>query len=114
MGTAGLTESAAKELGYEVVSASAEGPNRHPGIMPGATPTKVKLVFEANSQVILGGQIRGGDAVGEMINIVAACVQRRMTAEDIATFQIGTHPALTASPISYHLVKAAEIALTQM
>ncbi len=114
MGTAGLTESAAKELGYKVVSASAEGPNRHPGNMPGATQTKVKLVFEANSQVILGGQIRGGDAVGEMINIVAAYVQRRMTAENIATFQIGTHPALTASPIAYHLVKAAEIALTRM
>ncbi len=114
MGAAGLTESMAKELGYQVVCASIEGPNRHPGKMPGAAATKVKLVFEANSQVILGGQIRGGDTVGEMINIVAACVQKRMTAEDIATFQMGTHPALTASPIAYPLVSAAEIAIGQM
>lgn len=114
MGTAGLTESMAKELGYEVVCANVEGPNRHPGSMPNAANTKVKLVFEANSQVILGGQIRGGDTIGEMINIVAAGVQRRMTAEEIATFQMGTHPALNASPIAYPLVNAAELALVQM
>jgi pyruvate/2-oxoglutarate dehydrogenase complex dihydrolipoamide dehydrogenase (E3) component len=114
MGTAGLTESMAQDLGYQVVSASIEGPNRHPGIMPGAAQTKVKLVFEKNSQVIVGGQIRGGETVGEMINIVAACVQKRMTAEDIATFQMGTHPALTASPIAYPLVNAAELAIGKM
>ena len=114
MGTAGLTETMAKKLGYQVVCATVEGPNRHPGIMPGAAKTKVKLVFEYNSQVLLGGQVRGSDTVGEMINIVAAGVQKRMTAEDIATFQMGTHPALTASPITYPLVNAAEIAIGQM
>jgi len=114
IGTAGLTESMAKDRGYPVVCASVEGPNRHPGAMPGAAQTKVKLVFEARSQVILGGQARGGDPVGEMINIIAACVQKRMTAEDIATFQMGTHPALTASPIAYPLVNAAELAISQM
>jgi hypothetical protein len=46
-----------------------------------------------------------------MINAVSACVQRRMTAEDIAMFQMGTHPALTASPIAYPLVNAAELAI---
>jgi NADH oxidase (H2O2-forming) len=110
LGTAGLTETAAKKLGYHVVCSSVEGPNRHPGTMPGAAPTKLKLVFEANSGVLVGGQIRGGDSVGEMTNIVAACVQKKMTVEDIATFQLGTHPALTASPIAYHIVNAAEIA----
>jgi NADPH-dependent 2,4-dienoyl-CoA reductase/sulfur reductase-like enzyme len=110
LGTAGLTEAAAGKLGYKVVCASVEGPNRHPGAMPGAAPTKLKLVFEANSGVLLGGQIRGGDSIGEMTNIVAACVQKKMTVEDIATFQMGTHPALTASPIAYHIVNAAEIA----
>lgn len=33
-----------------------------------------------------------------------------MTAEQIAMFQMGTHPALTASPIVYHVVNAAEMA----
>jgi hypothetical protein len=37
-----------------------------------------------------------------------------MTADDIATFQTGTHPALTASPIAYQLVNAAENAVQKM
>ena len=31
--------------------------------------------------------------VGEMINAVSACGQRRMTVENIIMFQMGTHPA---------------------
>ena len=114
LGTAGLTEAMAKDRGYQVVTASVEGPNRHPGGMPGAASLKMKLVFEASSGVLLGGQVRGDAAAGEIINAVSACVQKRMTAEEIATFQMGTHPALTASPIAYPLVNAAEIAIAQM
>ena len=114
LATAGLTEAMAREHGYDVVATTIEGPNRHPGAMPGATNTKAKLVFERNSGVILGGQIMGDAAAGEIINAISACVQSRMTAEDIATFQVGTHPALTASPIAYHMVNAAEMAIKQM
>ena len=45
-----------------------------------------------------------------MINIVAALVQKNMRADEIVLFQMGTHPALTTSPIAYQLVNAAEIA----
>ncbi|MFN2352513.1 MAG: FAD-dependent oxidoreductase [Kiritimatiellia bacterium] len=114
MGTAGLTETAARQNGYDCVATAVEGPNRHPGGMPGGAPTKLKLVFEKNTGVLLGGQVRGNESSGEMINIISACIQKRMGAEDLATFQMGTHPALTASPISYHLVNAAEMALAGM
>jgi len=114
LATAGLTEEMAEKRGYDVVAVTIQGPNRHPGLMPGAVNTMVKLVFERNSGVILGGQVMGGPAAGEIINAISACVQNRMTAEDIAMFQTGTHPALTASPIAYHMVNAAEMAITQM
>jgi len=114
LATAGLTEGMAKKRGYDVVAVTIQGPNRHPGIMPGAVDTRLKLVFERNSGVILGGQVMGGPAVGEIINAISACVQNRMTAEDMAMFQAGTHPALTASPIAYHMVNAAEMAIKQM
>jgi NADH oxidase (H2O2-forming) len=114
LATAGLTEGMARERGYDVVAVTIAGPNRHPGIMPGAANTKVKLVFERNSGVVLGGQVMGGPAAGEIINAISACVQNRMTAEDIAMFQTGTHPALTASPIAYHMVNAAEMAIKKM
>jgi len=114
LGTAGLTETAARRAGYEFVVACVEGPNRHPGAMPGGAPMKAKLLYERNTGVILGGQVRGNESIGELINTISACIQKQMTAEDIAMFQTGTHPALTASPIAYHLVNAAEIAVGQM
>jgi len=114
LGTAGLTETAARQNGYDFITSVAEGPNRHPGGMPGSVMTKLKLVFERRTGELLGGQVRGNGEAGEMINLVSACIQKRMTAEDIALFQLGTHPALTASPVVYHLVNAAELAIAKM
>lgn len=114
MGTAGLTESVAKEMGYQIVSVTIEGPNRHPGGMPGMAKARLKMVFEVHNGVLLGGQVSGDATAGEIINIVSACIQSKMTAEQIAMFQTGTHPALTASPIAYPLVNAAEEAIKKI
>ncbi|MBE9507997.1 MAG: FAD-dependent oxidoreductase, partial [Chloroflexi bacterium] len=114
LATAGLTERMARERGYDVVAVAIQGFNRHPGAMPGAATIRIKLVFERNSGVLLGGQVMGDATTGEIINAISACVQNRMTAEQIAMFQAGTHPALTASPIAYHMVNAAEMAIEQM
>ncbi|MFO7973855.1 MAG: FAD-dependent oxidoreductase [Candidatus Hydrogenedentota bacterium] len=112
--TAGLTERLAKRHGYYHVVGTAEAPNRHPGGMPGAHNMKVKLVFEKRTGIILGGQVMGDSAAGEVINAISACIQQRMTAEDVAMFQTGTHPALTASPVSYQFVNAAEAAIAAL
>ena len=76
-------------------------------------PLKVKLVFEKRTGVLLGGLFRGDKAIGELVNAISACIHYRMTIDDIASFQMGTHPALTASPVVYPLVNAAEMALLQ-
>jgi len=112
--SAGLTEAQAKEKGYHISAGTAESVNRHPGCMPGGANLKVKLVFEEGSRIILGGQVTGAASGGELINTISACIHQRMTADDISTFQTGTHPALTASPIAYQLVNAAEIAIKNM
>ncbi len=112
--TAGLTEGAARKIGYDVAIGVVDAPNRHPGGMPGMVSLKVKLVFERRTGLLLGGQLVGDKAAGELINAISACIQGRMTAEDIAMFQTGTHPALTASPIAYQFVNAAEIAIGEM
>jgi NADH oxidase (H2O2-forming) len=108
---AGMSESFAKGQGYEVMTGSAEGPNRHPGKMPGMANQRVKLIFEKRTKVLIGAQIMGDKAVGELINVASACIQHRMTSNDIACFQMGTHPALTASPVVYQFVNAAESAM---
>eukprot|EP01028_Stygiella_incarcerata_P008800 TRINITY_DN394_c0_g1_i1.p1 TRINITY_DN394_c0_g1~~TRINITY_DN394_c0_g1_i1.p1 ORF type:complete len:460 (+),score=143.11 TRINITY_DN394_c0_g1_i1:50-1381(+) len=114
MGTAGLTESMAKKCGYDYVATTVEGPNRHPMGMPGMKPTKVKLLFDKHNSVILGGQVVSDWCAGEVANMISACIQKKMTADEVATFQLGTHPGMTASPIAYHLVNAAELAIQQL
>lgn len=111
---AGLTERAAKEQGLSVVTGQAEAVNRHPGGMPGAANLKVKLVFEKPGGVLLGAEIAGALSGGELINAASVCIFQRMTAEQMATLQVGTHPALTASPVAYQLVNAAEQAITKL
>ncbi len=114
MGIAGIGEKAAQEARIDYVIGQAEAVDRHPGGMPGAHKLQVKLIFRKYSGQLVGGQVCGGDSTGEFLNLIAALIQARMDADQIATFQMGTHPALTASPIAYQLVNAAEQALVQI
>ena len=113
-GCAGLSESAARREGLHAVIGEAAGPDRHPGSMPGAADVKLKLVFCRENGLLVGGGASGGTSIGELMNVVGACIQHSVTAYDIALFQMGTHPALTASPIAYQLVNAAELAIKAM
>jgi NADH oxidase (H2O2-forming) len=111
---AGLTERAAKQEGYDVVLGESTAPDTHPGGMPGSVSTRVKLLFSKDNGELLGGGISGGKSAAETANVISACIQSKMTAYDVSLFQMGTHPALTASPIVYHLVNAAELAIKAM
>jgi pyruvate/2-oxoglutarate dehydrogenase complex dihydrolipoamide dehydrogenase (E3) component len=104
----------ARNNNYEIVVGIAEAPNGHPGCMPGAANLKVALIFEKGSGVLLGGELMGAKSGGELINLISGCIHERMSASDIATFQMGTHPALTASPIAYQISNAAEIAVKKL
>ena len=113
-GCAGLTEAMAKREGFDVVIGESTAADRHPGSIPGAVATKVKLVFSRDDGLLLGGGVSGGTGVGELVNVISACIQSHMTAYDIVLFQMGTQPCLTASPIAYQLVNAAELAVKAM
>ena len=82
--------------------------------MPGAQTLRVKLMFRKYSGVLIGGQVCCGDTTGEFVNLIGALIQTRMHADQIATIQMATHPALMASPIAYQTVNAAEQVLTQI
>ena len=114
LGMAGLTERAAREAGYDVVIGEAKAPDKHPGSMPGAKELNVKLIFDKASGEILGGQLYGGSTVGEIANILTALIQNRMKADEIVTFQFGSQPAWTSSPIVYPIVNAAEAAVSKL
>jgi len=113
-GAAGLTECNANKNGFDVISGKFEAVDRHPGAMPDASKVKVKLVFSKKSGILLGGQVSGGTSVGELINLIGFMVQYKVTATELLTLQIGTHPKLTSAPTIYPVIKAAEDALAKL
>lgn len=109
LGAAGVTESLAKERGFDVISEVFEGIDKHPGTLPGTHKQIVKLIAGRESGILLGGEVIGGTSTGELTNLIGLAIQSRMTVNSLITAQIGTHPLLTAPPTAYPLIKAAEI-----
>jgi len=114
LGSAGLTETTAKKEGFEVVVGSAEVPDKHPASLPGAGKIKLKLIFSKQSGIVMGGQISGGMSAGEIINIIGLAIQKRVSATELETLQMATHPYLTAPPTKYPLVLAAQSAISKL
>ncbi|MGH4125427.1 MAG: FAD-dependent oxidoreductase [Clostridium sp.] len=111
---AGLTERRAKDEGFEVTVGKFATMDKHPGSLPGTSKIDLALIFVKTSGVLIGAQISGGESVGEMINILSLAIQKSLTANELNTFQVATHPLLTASPIAYPINAAALDALIKI
>ena len=115
LAVAGLTEKRAQEEGFDYLIGEAEAPNRHPATLPGAKKIKVKLIFAKSSEnLLLGGEIMGPESVGEMLNILAMAIQQKASLFDFNTWQIATHPLLTAAPTVYPIIAAAQSAMLKI
>jgi len=114
IGSAGFTERQAREEGIEIVIGKATSADKHPGTLPGTHKLTVKLVFMRNSLKLIGGQVYGSDKAGYVANCIGSLVQQGLRADELVTFQVGTHPKLTPSPIAHQIENAAEIALTKL
>jgi NADPH-dependent 2,4-dienoyl-CoA reductase/sulfur reductase-like enzyme len=108
LSSAGLTELTAKKEGFEVVVSTVDGVDKHPGTLPEASKSKLKLIFSKHSGVLLGGQVSCGMACAQMINIIGIAIQKRMSSTELETLQFATHPYLTSSPTAYPIVLAAQ------
>ena len=113
-GSAGLTETQAREEGFNIVTGTFEGIDKHPGSLPGTSRQLIKLIASKETGIILGGEVIGGMSAGEITNIIGFIIQNRMTINALLTAQIGTHPLLTGSPVRYSLIKAAEIVVKKI
>lgn len=114
VGVAGVTENLANERGFDFVTGTFEGVDKHPGTLPGTHKQIVKLVVARSSGVIIGGEVMGGPSTGELINLIGFAIQNRMTVISMMTAQIGTHPLLTGPPTAYPVIKAAEAAAKKL
>jgi len=109
-GAAGVTENLANKMGFDIVTGTFEGVDRHPGKLPGTNKQVVKVIATRDSGRLIGGEVIGGRSTGELINLIGFAIQNRMTIDSVLTAQIATHPLLTAPPTAYPLIKAVEIA----
>jgi NADPH-dependent 2,4-dienoyl-CoA reductase/sulfur reductase-like enzyme len=112
--SAGMTCRACEKEGFRYVSATAAAPDRHPGMLPGASELTVKLVFADRSGILLGGQVSCGPSVGELINTIALAIQKKVTVRELDMMQIATHPLLTSAPTVHPLINAAHQALAKL
>jgi len=108
-GAAGVTETLARERGFDILTGTFEGFDRHPATLPDTHKQMVKLIASKESGIILGGGVMGGQSAGEINNMIGFIIQNRMTVDALLTAQIGTHPLLTGPPTAYPLIKAAEM-----
>jgi NADPH-dependent 2,4-dienoyl-CoA reductase/sulfur reductase-like enzyme len=113
-GTAGVTEEDAVREGFDVVTGSFEGIDKHPGKLPGTKKQMVKLIVAKESGIIIGGEAMGGVSIGELTNLLGFIIQSRTSIYTLLITQIGTHPLLTGSPAAYPLMKATEIVAQKM
>ena len=103
----GLTESRARDLGFDVVVGYAETVDKHPGALAGARKLKLKLIVGRKCLTILGCEVAGGPSVAELANAAGILITKRTMLCELLSMQVGTHPLLTASPIVYPLMHAA-------
>lgn len=111
LASTGITEKSAKKNKLDVVIGIAESVDKHPEKLPSTSKVKVKLIFSKRTKEIIGGQISGGDSVGEMINIISGAIQNKSKVHELECLQIATHPKLTPAPTSYPIINAAQNAI---
>jgi len=105
-GVCGLTEAKAKAMNLDYTVGETITADRHPAELNGASKIHLKLIFSRYSHVLLGAEMRGGDSVGELVNMFSVMILNKMTDMDIDNLQIGTHPLLTPSPLAYPAINA--------
>ncbi|MBT5641590.1 FAD-dependent oxidoreductase, partial [Candidatus Bathyarchaeota archaeon] len=95
-GTTGITESKARELGHDVVTAIAPRSD-YSGYIPGNKTTVIKLIADRESCKVLGCQVVGpGDGV-KRIDVVATAMKFGSNLKNIADLDLGYAPAYSTA-----------------
>ena len=79
----GLTEASAKAAGLKVKTVSATD-NYRPEFMPTFDSATVKVVYDEESEVILGAQIISKTDLTQLMNTMSVVIQNKMTIDELA------------------------------
>lgn len=98
----GLQEREIQELGWAYVHDTIES-RTHAHYYPGAAPIRVKILAEAESGRLLGGQIVGGKGSAKRIDILATALHAGMTAEEVAYLDLAYAPPFSMAWDPVHI-----------
>ncbi len=107
----GLTERAARELGYTVTIALAPAPDRA-NYLSTARLLLLKLVVDRDTRRLLGVQAVGPGAADKRIDVAATAIAAGMTVDQVAGLDLGYAPPY--SPAMDNLITAANVARNKL
>ncbi len=106
----GITEAEAEKEGIETVIAKEKSVSKH-SMMRERKPYTVKLVFEKNSQKIIGGQIvSDSECPVKHIDLIAMAIRCNLKVLDLTTLRCAGQPELSPDPGKEPIALAAESA----
>ncbi|MEI4770682.1 FAD-dependent oxidoreductase [Psychrobacillus sp. FJAT-51614] len=91
LGKTGLSEKEAEQLGipYET---HLQQVNDIAGYYPGREEMQIKLIYRKDNQLILGGQIVGGNGVDKRIDVLATALFQQMSISDLLDLDLAYSP----------------------
>ncbi|MGD8453376.1 MAG: FAD-dependent oxidoreductase [Phycisphaerae bacterium] len=110
VGATGFTEELARQRGFEVVGGHGSTTSLFP-MMPGATKLKVKIVADAQSERVLGGQVLSETPTTDKVDTITLAIQQGLTLEQLARLSYSAQPWQSFFPARNAIVEACEEAL---
>ncbi len=108
MAGAGMTEFEAKQEGIEVIAAKQKSTSMH-SMMRERKPYVVKLIFDKQSQKLIGGQIvSDSECPVKSIDVIAMAIKCNLKILDLITFRGAGQPELSPDPGKEPIALAAE------
>ena len=87
----GLSEKEVKDLGFDYKTKFITDMNQT-SYYPGRERIYVKLIYDAHTKVILGGQVAGYKDAVQRCNVLAACIYAKMTTEQLGMLDLCYSP----------------------
>jgi NADH dehydrogenase/NADH oxidase (H2O2-forming) len=110
----GFSEERAAEEGFQTVCATVDSRSKH-GMIAGVKPWKIKLIFDKETQKLIGGQIVShAVAPAKEIDALTAFILAGKTIPDLTTFTCACNPDISSEPSAEPITVAAEQALQKL
>jgi NADPH-dependent 2,4-dienoyl-CoA reductase/sulfur reductase-like enzyme/rhodanese-related sulfurtransferase len=102
----GLTETGAREAGYEVFTTHAPAPDKA-HFMPEARPLMLKMIADAKTRRLLGLQAVGAGAGEKRVDVAATAITAGMTVDAVANLDLCYAPPY--APAMDNIITAANV-----